>query len=320
MVLAVLVGTSAVGAQLLLDRWAGSVRQEHLLAPEARDAGADGPDAPGDGQDVTGPLTYLVVGTDRAGDGADGGAVRTDAIVIAHLGADLRQGYLLSVPRDLRVPIPGHGTDKINSAYDAGGGGRDGVRLLSRTLRDATGIQFDGAAVVDFHGFESVIDALGGVELCLDQSVTSIHTDDTFPAGCQRLDGAEALDLSRQRYGLPEGDFDRGRNHQRLLKAMVEQARASGLVTDPVRLDRTIRAVGDALTVDTGSVPLPELAMALRHVRASQLTGVTLPAYSQERDGTWYVRAEPAAAELYRAVHRDEVGRWLDDHPRWRNE
>lgn len=349
-VLAILAGASAVGAQVLVDRWAGSVGQEHLLDPGARDDGAGGPDAPagapGDGQGVAGPLTYLVVGTDSTGDddGGDGagdagggdagddggdagggvgpgsGTTRTDAIVIVHLDAELRQGYLLSVPRDLLVHIPGHGTDKINAAYDAGGGGQEGIQLLSRTLRDATGIRFDGAAVIDFYGFESVIDALGGVELCLENSVTSIHTGDTFPTGCQRLDGSEALDLSRQRYGLPEGDFDRGRNHQRLLRAMVDQARSSGLLTDPARLDRTVRAVGGALTVDTGGVPLPELAMALRHLRADQLTGVTLPASSQERDGTWYVVAEPAAAELYQAVRRDQVGPWLDDHPRWHNE
>lgn len=141
-----------------------------------------------------------------------------------------------------------------------------------------------------------------------------------FPAGCQDLTGGQALDLARQRYGLPAGDLDRGRTHQRLIQAMVDRAASSGLLTDPLRLDRTIRAVGDVLTVDTGGVSLPELAYALRRLRPDRITGITLPSYPQLIDGTSYVLADPTADGLYRAVRESQLAAWLDAHPGWRND
>jgi LCP family protein required for cell wall assembly len=276
--------------------------------------------AAGAGDDgVEGPLTYLVIGTDRRSrDPADGG--RADAIILVHLPAGLREAYLISVPRDLLVPIRDHWPDKINAAYALGGGGSGGAQLLSATLHDLTGVRFDGAAILDFSGFREVIDALGGVELCLDRRVRSIHTGEVFPAGCQHLTGRQALDLARQRYDLPGGDFDRGRNHQRLIRAMIDQVVSADLLTDPLRLDRTIRAVGRALTVDTGDVSLPELAFALRHLRPARITGVTLPSYPETIGGVSYVRAGPAAAGLYRAVRESRLADWVADHPRWRND
>jgi LCP family protein required for cell wall assembly len=266
---------------------------------------------------VRGPLTYLVIGTDQR-TGSGGG--RADAIIIVHLPADLREAYLISVPRDLLVPIPGHWEDKINAAYMFGGGGSGGAQLLSATLNDLTGIGFDGAAILDFGGFRKVVDELGGVEVCLDRQIRSIHTDHVFPARCQQLTGKQALDLARQRYDLPAGDIDRGRVHQRLIRGMVDRIVDKGMLTDPLRLDRTIRAIGDALTVDTGGVPLPELAFALRHVRPDRVTGITLPSYPQMIDGTSYVLADPAADGLYRAVRDSDLAAWADAHPDWHND
>lgn len=347
LVLGLLVGVAAVSAQLLIDRWDGAVSEDDLLAPEARDPGADpgaGPDAgpgadPDAGPDadpdagpaeegtgepatpgeVSGPLTYLVIGADRRPDDPSERAL-ADAIVIVHIPAGLEEAYLISIPRDLRVPIPGHGTDKINAAYQLGGGGREGAQLLSRTLSEHSGVGFDGAAILDFRGFQTVVDALGGVEMCLDQPVRSIHTGEHFPAGCQELSGGQALDLARQRYDLPAGDFDRVVHHQQLIRAMVDRARSAGLLTNPLQLDRTIRAVGEAVTVDTGGVPLPELALALRHLRPKDMTGVTLPSYPQRIQGTSYVLAEPAADDLYQALRDSQLAEWLADNPRWRED
>jgi LCP family protein required for cell wall assembly len=328
LVLAVAGGGGALAAQLVVDRWDRAVGKGELLAPAARGPRPTSPNPtptaepspaaePGDGWSgprrtaVRGPLTYLVIGTDSRG----GGGGRADAIVIAHVTANLREGYLISVPRDLRVPIPGHRQDKINESYRLGG-----APLLSTTLHELTGIGFDGAAILDFSGFREVIDTIGGVELCLDREIRSIHTGTVFPAGCQHLGGAQALDLARQRYDLPRGDLDRGVNHQRLIRAMIDQAASADLLTDPLRLDRTIRAVGDALTVDTGGVPLPELAFALRHLRPNRIIGITLPSYPQLIDGTSYVLADPAADSLYQAVRDAELAEWAQANPDWRND
>jgi LCP family protein required for cell wall assembly len=338
LVLAMLAGGTAVGTRLLVDRWDRAVNKEVLLDPGARDPGSSPeptrqPSAPPQPTDtgtdrrgaatesrkdaVRGPLTYLVIGTDQR---TDGGGGRADAIIIVHVPADLREAYLISVPRDLLVPIPGHWDDKVNAAYMFGGGGSGGAQLLSATLNDLTGIGFDGAAILDFGGFRKVVDALGGVELCLDRPVRSFHSDQVFPAGCQHLTGAQALDLARQRYDLPAGDLDRGRHHQLLIRAMVDKVADTGMLTDPLRLDRTIRAVGDALTVDTGGVPLPDLAFALRHLRPDRITGITLPSYPELIDGTSYVLADPAADGLYQAVRDSDLAAWAADHPDWRND
>jgi LCP family protein required for cell wall assembly len=316
-VLALVGGGTAIAAQLVIDRWERSVDTDTLLAPEAREPRQPRPATPtgsprARNASVTGPLTYLVIGTDQP---AGSGGGRADAIVIAHVTADLREAYLISVPRDLLVPIPGYGEDKINAAYAFGGS-----QLLSATVSDLTGIGFDGAAILDFAGFERVIEALGGVELCLDEPVLSIHSETLYPAGCQHLDGAQALDLARQRYGLPAGDLDRVRHHQLLIRAMIDRAASADLLTNPIRLDRTIRAVGDALTVDTGGVPLPELAFALRHLRADRVTGITLPSYPQLIDGTSYVLADPAAAGLYQAVRDSTLAPWVNANPDWNND
>lgn len=350
LVLAVAGGGGAIAAQLVVNRWDEAVGKDDLLAPEAREprpanptgAPPSGPSptaAPTDtaqptptapaskdsGQarsgesrrtSVEGPLTYLVIGTDAR----RGGGGRADAIVIAHVTADLREAYLISVPRDLLVPIPGHWDDKINAAYHLGGGSSGGAQLLSATLSDLTGVGFDGAAILDFGGFREVIDAIGGVELCLDREIRSIHTGTVFPAGCQRLNGAQALDLARQRYDLPRGDLDRGVNHQLLIQAMIDQAASADLLSNPIQLDRTIRAVGDALTVDTGGVPLPDLAFALRHLRPNRVTGITLPSYPEMIDGTSYVLADPAADSLYQAVRDSSLDEWVKANDRWRND
>jgi LCP family protein required for cell wall assembly len=339
LVLAVVGGGSAVAAQLVVQRWDRAVGKDTLLAPEARDprpasptASPSEPASPtprptknsGQSQSgqsrrtsVKGPLTYLVIGTDgRVG----GGGGRADAIVIVHVTTDLSEAYLISVPRDLLVSIPGHWQDKINAAYQFGGGDSGGAQLLSTTLNDLTGIGFDGAAILDFGGFREVIDAIGGVELCLDRQVRSIHTGAVFPAGCQRLNGAQALDLARQRYDLPAGDLDRGRHHQRLIQAMIDQAAKSDLLTNPLQLDQTIRAVGKALTVDTGGIPLPELAFALRHLRPDRITGITLPSYPEMINGTSYVVADSEAGSLYQAVRDSTLSAWVKAHARWRND
>ncbi|QSB14962.1 LCP family protein [Natronosporangium hydrolyticum] len=328
LILVVAVTTTAVGGFLLLDRWQRAVPQEELLDPADQPPTPERPASPrrrpapapeGAGDPVTGPLNYLVVGTDQRPDNP-GQAAFADAIVVVHIPAGLREAYLVSIPRDLRVDIPGHGTDKINAAYRVGGGGAEGVSLLADTLYDLTGVTFDGAAILDFAGFEAVVDALGGVEMCLTRSVRSIHTGHVFPTGCQRLRGAEALDLARQRYDLPAGDFDRGRHHQQLIQAMVAQARSEGLVTNPIQLDRTIRAIGSAVTIDTGGVALPELVYALRQLRPDRMTGITVPSYSQRIDGISYVLAEPAATTLYQALRDAQLHRWVEDHPEWHND
>jgi anionic cell wall polymer biosynthesis LytR-Cps2A-Psr (LCP) family protein len=157
--LLLLAVVSGVGLRALTDRYDRSVAKQNLLDPGARQ----------EHRTVSGPLNYLLVGSDQRTGSPDAGA-RSDTIIIVHIPAGLKQAYLISVPRDLYVEIPpgaGYqgGSDKINAAFEYGGGGQGGSQLLSATLTRLTGIRFDGAALIDFSGFKQVIDLVGGVRM-----------------------------------------------------------------------------------------------------------------------------------------------------------
>ncbi|MFY1705071.1 LCP family protein [Micromonospora sp. WMMA1923] len=306
-----LAGVAVVGLRLLGDRYERTVLREQLLDPTARL----------DGTSLDGPLNYLLVGSDRR-PGDDNPAQRSDSILIVHVPAGLRQAYLISVPRDLLVTIPPGGgftggEDKINAAYEHGGGGQPGARLLSATLTRLTGLRFDGAALIDFAGFRTVIDLLGGVRMCVDTEVRSIHTGTVFRPGCQQMDGRQALDYVRQRYDLPRGDYDRQHHQQQLLRAMLERAGQTDLRRDPVKLDRVLRAVGSALTVDTNGVPLQDLLFALRALPADALHGVQIPSSPQTIDEVSYVVLDDGGTGLFAALRDEQLDGWAAANPRW---
>jgi LCP family protein required for cell wall assembly len=292
-----------VGLRVLVSRYESSVAQQRLLDEAARQRHTA----------VNGPLNYLLIGSDlRVADPESG--QRADTIVIAHIPAGLGQAYLVSIPRDLRVEIPGYGTDKINAAFAYGR-----AQLLSATVTQLTGVNFDGAAIIDFSGFRRVVDLLGGVTMCVDTRTRSIHTGHLFTVGCQQMSGAVALDYARQRYDLPAGDFDRQRHHQQLLKAIMVRAADRGLVTNPLKLDQLIRAVGSSLTVDTNGVPLEDLIFAMRGMRASDLVGLQVPAHAETIGGVSYALLDDPAPGLFAAVSRTEVAGWAAANPKWIN-
>ncbi len=311
LVVVLLAAVAVVGLRVLAERYERTITHEQLLDPSART----------DRTDLDGPLNYLLVGSDRRpGDTAP--EQRTDTILIVHIPAGLREGYLVSVPRDLLVSIPAAagwpgGEDKINTAYEYGGGGQSGAQLLSTTLTRLTGIRFDGAALVDFAGLRSVIDLLDGVEMCVRTEVRSIHTNRVFQPGCQRMDGAAALDYVRQRYDLPGGDYDRQTHQQQLLGAMLERAGETRVRTNPVQMHQLIRAVGESLTVDTNGVPVEDLLLALRGLSTDGLRGVQVPSYPQTIDQVSYVLLDNGAEGLFEAVRGTRMPQWAGAHPRW---
>ncbi|GHJ57302.1 hypothetical protein Nm8I071_66090 [Nonomuraea sp. TT08I-71] len=301
------------GLHWLTNRYDRTVTKEQLLDASARQKRTD----------LSGPLNYLLIGSDHR-PGANPEDQRSDSILIVHVPAGLRQAYLISVPRDLLVAIPaapgfGGGQDKVNAAYEHGGGGEAGARLLSATLTRLTGVRFDGAALVDFSGFKQVIDLLGGIRMCVDTPVRSIHTKTLYDAGCQQMNGARTLDYVRQRYGLPDGDYDRQRHQQQMLRAVLDKAGETHLRSDPVKLDRVLRAVGGALTLDSNGVPLEDLLFALRGLPADALHGVQVPSYPQTIDQVSYVVLDNGGGGLFDALRGTRMPEWAVAHPRWVN-
>src|SRR5262249_52264270 len=144
-----------VAERVLTARYSAALHRSDLLAPQARQGFG--------GSQLTslhGPLNFLLIGSDKRASNPHMGA-RSDTIIIVHVPASLDRAYLISIPRDLRVDIPPNPdsgfpgkVDKINSSFEYGGQGNGGVQLLSETLTQLTGVRFDGAAVLNFGGFD----------------------------------------------------------------------------------------------------------------------------------------------------------------------
>lgn len=314
----IIAGGGFVAMKSLFHRYDSNLNHEILLDPSAREGTPLGSWFRRDEA-----LNFLLLGSDlRAGQPEEG--QRSDTIIIAQVSGDRDAVHLVSIPRDLLVDIPGFAAtdfggsrEKINAAFHFGGGSNGGVQLLSATLAKLTGIKFDGAAVINFNGFEQVIDMLGGVEVCVDTEVRSIHTGRIFPLGCHVMNGAEALDYSRQRYGLANGDYDRQRHNQQLLKAIFGTAVSKDVVYNPVKVDRFIRALGDSLTVDTGEASLDDVVMALRGLNSESLFGVTVPSHPEMIGNESYVVMDGEAASLFDAMQGASLAKWAGQNPKW---
>ncbi|RKS70781.1 LytR family transcriptional attenuator [Actinomadura pelletieri DSM 43383] len=240
-----------------------------------------GPQRPG--PNVEGTENWLLVGSDSREDAAttgEGNQVwkpgqqRTDTIMLLHLPADRKKAYIVSFPRDSWVEIPGYGNQKINAAFSFGG-----PKLLIETIENLTGIRVDHYGAIDFEGFKSMTDALGGVTVNIKQSVYDPARKKQWTAGKHKLDGEEALLFVRQRYNLPNGDFDRIKRQQAFLGALARQASARGTLTNPLKLDRFLSALTKSISVDeeVSAGDLRSLALSMRGVRASDVVFLTAP-------------------------------------------
>lgn len=228
------------------------------------------------GVDSPAPVNILVLGSDSrisAGDPSqwEAGAQRTDAIMLVHLAGDRQSAHVVSVPRDSWVPVPGHGEAKINAAYSFGG-----PTLLIQTVEDLTGVRIDHFVVADFESFTTMTDALGGVTVHVPPELAD-EPGGPFPAGDHVMSGAQALEYTRQRYGLPGGDFDRVQRQQTWMRAILRQVGDS--LTDPLGMKGFLEVVtrsvaaDDALTTDR----MVELLVGARDLRADDVAFLTAP-------------------------------------------
>ncbi|MFD0742477.1 LCP family protein [Phytohabitans flavus] len=218
---------------------------------------------------------------------------------------------MISIPRDLWVSVPkskdgrhGGRDAKINAAFAWGG-----IPLMVQTVEKYTGVRIDHVAIIDFGGFQEIVDALGGVEIDVEQSFTSIHKPHRkFTKGPQTLDGAAALDYARERYAFRDGDFARMRHQQQLIKAVLDKAASGGLLTNPGRLNSFLRATADAVSVDE-TMSIFDTAADLRHLRSGNLTFLTSPNKGSGQVGSESVVLEDPqkAKALFEAVRRDAV-------------
>jgi LCP family protein required for cell wall assembly len=349
--LMIVSGAGIAVAHSFIGSATGAVQQQNLLG----DAGISG-------NNINGPITMLLVGIDARPDQHDD-SVRADTIMMLYIPASHDQAVLVSLPRDLRVKIPDYPktnfkgwTTKINAAFQGGyqGPGTEiekrgrGVELLALTIKQAWGITFQGAAIIDFNGFEAVLKELGGVTMCVDREAEAIHLaldkngkvledpiwyDDEagevrgipaggrkliYKPGCQHMEPNIALEYSRLRKGTccPQGDYDRHRHQQQLIKAIVKEATSKNMLKDLGKLNRVIQAAGKAFVLDTRSVPVSDYLFTLKNVAGADITSVrTNAGVSTPVEGSSDEFLTPESLEMLAALKNNTLLTWLASHP-----
>lgn len=246
-----------------------NVKQELLLP----DAGADSQPTDKNGNVVVQPAgtgtNYLIIGNDA---GPDRVGARSDVMVLVHVPADHSQVTLIHFPRDLYVSIPGKGKNKLNAAYAFGGG-----PLLVKTMQNMLGIRVDHVAMLGFEGFKAMTDAVGGVDVDVEEPSKDDGYD--FNVGTMHMTGDMALAFVRERKQLSEGDISRGRRQLAFIKALMLKTLDKDVLLNPVRLSEFIDAATKNLTVDqkldVGT--MRSEALAMRDLRGNDIRFITAP-------------------------------------------
>jgi len=234
------------------------------------------PPAPKPESPSYGSQNILLLGADVRGkissDIDEVGGGRADTIMVMHIPADRENVQVMSIMRDNWVPIPGRGHAKINAALAFGR-----IPLMVATVEDFIGARIDHVAVIDFDGFKGLTDALGGVTV---NSTKAFKADGyTFQEGPQKLDGDAALAFVRERKSFADGDYQRARNQQIFMKAVVDRFLSKDVLTSPGKISDSVSTFAPYLTVDEGlnSGYLGGLAWEMRDIRSSDIRFFTSP-------------------------------------------
>ena len=268
---------------------------------------------------VSGAQNILLVGSDsRDPDTKDdeANAWRADTLILMHVPADHKSAQLVSIPRDLWVVVPKSNSAacsdgsraKINASFAFGG-----LPRAVHTVECLTDVKIDNVMAIDFGGFKEVTDALGGVDLYVDQTITSIHKPHrVFTKGMMHMNGEQALDWVRQRKQFPRGDFARMQHQQEFLKAILDKAASSGTLTNPGKLNDFLKSATAAVTVDQ-SFSLKDMAVQFRSLRGDKLTFITSPNKGSETISgqSVVVSDKEKAIALYQAVAGDKMSEWM---------
>ncbi|SDY70897.1 transcriptional attenuator, LytR family [Asanoa ishikariensis] len=353
----VLLVAAAVVAVLLIGGAVFAATRSDEATPKAAPSNAPTESAPAPapsptptvqpGADMRGPLDLLLVGVDTRVS-VKGWEPHADAVLILHVNADLESGYLFSLPRDLVVDIPAFpkagyrgGTTKLTHAMSYGsrrGKGEpsaaQGFQLLSQTVSKYTGIKkFQAGAILNFGGFEKLINELGGVDLYVDQKVVSKHRQPngkprtlrggdyvgpqaTYNPGNRHFAGWQAIDYARQRY-TAGGDYARQRHQQQLIKAILAKALSTGLPTDADAIQRLFKALGGSVDVIAGERTPVEYGFALSKLRPETLKLVSLPGGGVGSGGGY--RGEQLTKEgrdFIKALRTGKADAYLKAHPK----
>lgn len=282
------------------------------------------PRVPGDALNILLIGADGAYGTDQSDNGvslkqelADGqwtpGVYRSDTLMVLHLDPDRKHGQIISIPRDSWVDIPGHGKNKINAAFSLGG-----PSLARDTVEQLTGLYIDNVAVIDFAGFIRMSEIIGGVDLYVPETVVDTVRDVTWTKGWHHLEGENALLYVRQRYGLPNGDFDRIQRQQLFLREMFRKTKTTGVLANPAHVTDLAEDLAQVVAVDDGMTNgrLRSLIFAALKLDPDNLDLLTAPVKGTGTVGTASVvfLDDPTLHSLFDAVAHSDFKEWYADH------
>ncbi|WP_327262774.1 LCP family protein [Streptomyces sp. NBC_01232] len=270
---------------------------------------------------ATGSQNILLIGSDsrsgrnNAGYGRDKGTQRSDTTILLHLPQDRRSATAVSIPRDLMTDIPtcrktdgsrtGEQFAQFNWAFQWGG-----AACTIRTVEKLTGIRIDHHMVIDFGGFKKMVDAIGGVEVCLKEPVNDSEAKLRLAAGRQTLRGEQALGYVRARHSLGNGsDTERMDRQQQFLGSLVKKVQSNGVLLNPARLYPLLDAATSSVTTDPGLASLRglyELVRGMRDIPTDQVKFLTVPRKPYAPNPNRDELVEPDAEQLFQQLRMDK--------------
>lgn len=237
-------------------------------------------------------------------------------LVVVSIDVDQGGVTMVNLPRDTMVDIPpcdpgeegegwAGGVDQINHAMTYGG-----MDCQGNTVETVTGIHLDHLVLVDFAGFEQIVDSVGGIEMCVPEAIDDPKAHLTLDAGTQRLNGEQALGLARSRDSTETGsDLGRIENQQRMMGAILREVTSGDILTSPGNLAGFLDSVTDSLVTDDqfNNAKMAELAAAMREVDLGRMNMVTAPVMDYQPNPDKVELMEPDASELFSAVAAGEL-------------
>ena len=284
----------------------GNVHRVNASPTGSRPADSKGFDYVLVGSDSRQGLTPAQVKLLNTGTAQQAGGSRTDSIILVHVPSGSGKPAMISLPRDSYVPIPGHGHNKINAAFSIGG-----PRLLVQTIEQATGVRIDGYVEIGFGGFASVVDSVGGVDICVPRNMKDAYAGINLKAGCQTLDGRNALGYVRARYSDPLGDIGRVARQRQFLAAIMHKALSPSTVLIPWQYYGFATSAGAGLSVgqDTSFRDVTRVLQAMRSVSNGDGLSLTVPISNPNLAtdvGSAVKWDSQKATDLFRVIKNDE--------------
>lgn len=293
----------------------GTTDAAAALAANASEHDADGDGILDNGYNygvIKGPgKNILLLGSDTR-TGADAALVsgsRADSIMLAHIPADGKGVYLVSIMRDTWVNIPGYGSAKINAALNYGG-----ISLQVATVENLLGIKIDHVAEIEFEGFKALVNSVNGVDVQVpfDFDINAW----SFKQGMQHMDGGAALAFVRARYPFADGDYQRVRNQRAFLRGLYSTMKSKGALENVGSFQSAVESIAGYMRVDSGldAAQIAQIAAPVLTSGDTTMRMTTLPNAGPgwSYDGQSIVIVNQAAnANLSYALQHDSMDQFM---------